>query len=824
MFTALTVFLFFFIVHLEGSTSPEHRQLSYVRHLEMQKNSLFKNLKWRYCGPLFISGRVTDIEAYPHNPNQFYVGSASGGVWFTGDRGKSWRCVFDRESSISVGDIAISQTEKGIIWVGTGEANSSRSSYAGTGIFKSLDHGKTWRNMGLTDTHHIGRILIHPENPDIVYVAALGHLYSENSQRGVFMTRDGGRTWRKILFIDNRTGCIDLVIHPENPLVLYAAVWEKQRRAWNFVEAGENSGIYKTHDGGVNWRKLGNGFPDNRHVGRIGLAISRSDPRVVYALLDNQEPRPEKIKSGISIEMVEAMGIQGFLDLENEKLNLFLKENRAPAIYDAIMVKGLVRSGKITPRGIARIFSDAQQQRLNPYVKGAEVYRSEDDGGSWEKVNQCYLENMYLTYGFFFGQIRVSPENSRTVYILGIPIQKSVDGGHTFKNITGPPAGLGKEMVHRDSHALWINPRNARELILGTDGGLNLSRDGGGSWQKVSNLPISQCYTIEYDFRQPFLIYCGLQDNGVVMGPAPGTGNKPVPGWEMIWGGDGGYVCIPRSNSHLVFLESQFGFVHRLDFRTRTRKNIQPQPPENRIAYRFNWLTPFLISRHQPDTLLLGANYVLKSTDGGDSWNEVSPELVKERAISGNIPFQTITALDESPLSPRILTAGTDEGSLWITKNSGETWERIDTMLPDKWVSRVVLSRYDPNRLYVTLTGYREDDFKTYIFATDNYGTDWMSLKNNLPDEPVNVLREDPFRRNTIYVGTDLGVYVSFNRGGEWHSLKCNLPTVPVYDLKIHPREKTVLLATHGRGVYCLPLGDIHRYQETHDTSGQKTH
>ena len=287
----------------------------------------------------------------------------------------------------------------------------------------------------------------------------------------------------------------------------------------------------------------------------------------------------------------------------------------------------------------------------------------------------------------------------------------------------------------------------------------------------------------------------------------------------MIWGGDGAYVEIPRDNDDLVFLESQFGFIHKLDYKNRIRKNIQPRPGENRIAYRFNWLTPFLISRHRPDTLYLGSNFILKSTSAGDHWNEISPDLSKKEVIPGNIPFQTITALDESPLSADIIVAGTDEGSVWVSRSGGLNWERIDHMLPDIWVSRTILSGFDLNRIYVTMTGYREDDFGTYIYATDNYGRDWLSLKSNLPDESINVLREDPVSRDILYIGTDLGVYVSLDRGEFWHSLRCNLPTVPVYDLKIHPRDKILMIATHGRGVYLLSLDEVHRFREKPDAS-----
>jgi photosystem II stability/assembly factor-like uncharacterized protein len=791
---------------------------AYAIHQQMRDESIFKNLKWVYGGPHHIAGRVTDIAVRQKNPKCFYVATAAGGLWVTHDQGVNWRSILNHESSIGIGDMAISQKNENLIWVGTGEANSSQSTYAGTGVFKSVNGGKTWQHMGLEDTCHIGRIIIDPLDDQIVYVAAMGSLYSSNQERGLYKTIDGGQNWEKILFISEHTGVIDLCMHPRDPRVLYAASWQRSRKAWNFIESGIESAIYKTRDGGKIWSKIIGGFPQNRHVGRIGLAIADSNPSVIYAILDNQEPRPDKLKSGITIEMIQEMTIHQFLKLDPKQLQLFLNEHRAPRVYSAKTVNEFVKSGLITPQSIARIFSDAQERRINPYVKGAEVYKSHDGGNTWSKVNQHYLENMYLTYGFYFGQIRVSPDDENEIYILGIPVLKSKDGGRIFVNLTNEKAAMGEKIVHRDGHALWINPGDPGHLILGTDGGLNLSRNRGQTWDKITNLPISQCYTIQYDYRVPFQIYCGLQDNGVVVGSSEClTGNRNAD-WKMIWGGDGAYVQIDRQNQSLVFLATQFGSLNRLDFRNRIRKSIKPKPPENKIPYRFNWLSPFLLSKHYSKTLYMGSNHVLRSDDWGENWKEISPDLSDQQEILGNVPYATITSLDESYFSAEVLIAGTDDGTVWITRNGGRQWQKISQILPKKWISRVVASRHEKGKILVTMTGYRDNDFSTYVYSSSNQGIDWESIKSNLPDEPVNVIREDPQDPMIFYLGTDLGVYISINGGEFWFSLKNNLPTVPVYDLKVHPRDRVLMIATHGRGVYLMPTEGIHRlkkgYQE----------
>ncbi|HAR36841.1 MAG TPA: glycosyl hydrolase, partial [Acidobacteria bacterium] len=446
-------------------------------------------------------------------------------------------------------------------------------------------------------------------------------------------------------------------------------------------------------------------------------------------------------------------------------------------------------------------------------VKGAELYRSDDGGESWKKTHEGFLPNSIVnTYGYYFGKMFVSPENENVVYLLGVPLMKSTDGGKTFKEIpeAGGSYGYGYSDVHPDHHALWINPNDPREVWIGNDGGLNVSYDAGRTFQRIANLPLAQCYTISFDLETPYNIYVGLQDNGVNVGPRDFVFGRRDRDWKMILGGDGAFVEPSLQEKGIVYAEYQFGSLFRLNLNNpRENKSIKPQLKTVQSPYRFNWLTPFLISRHNPFTLILGANKVLKSVDRGDNWIEISPDLTDRRNIDGDVPFATITALAESPFTPEVIYAGTDDGNVWVTRNSGCSWERITAGLPKKWVTRLEASRFQPGRVYLTMIGYREDDFSTYVFASEDYGKTWVSIKGNLPEEGCNVIREDTVNENIIYLGTDLTAYVSLDRGKTWHSLRANLPTLPVYDMKIHPRERELLIGTHSRGVFVLPLKKI---------------
>lgn len=805
--------VFFVFFNLIGNNS---RESSFILHKKIADSSMFKNLKWENVGPYFQGGRIVDIEAYGNDDFRFLIASASGGLWLTENNGTTWKSIFDKESSISIGDIAISQTDKNLIWVGTGEANSSRSSYAGTGIFKSVDSGKTWTNMGLTDSQHISRIVIDPKNNNVVFAAVIGHLYTPNEERGVFKTTDGGKTWNKILYINKTTGVIDLVMDPKNPDILYASSWEKTRKAWNLVESGIGSCIYKTINGGKDWKKMVNGLPIGKYTGRIGLALSKINKNVLYALIDNQKPRPIKKEdkkkggSGITVDLLMKMNSENFLKIENSKLEKFLIENKAPESISVEMVKGMVKSGNLNPQMIAKMLSDANSRLLNSNVIGAEVYKSQNGGESWVKTHQKPLPKwMYSTYGYYFGQIRVSPDNDNILYIMGVPLLKSTDGGKTFKDISTQGGIYGENGVHADMHAMWIDKKNPKRILLGNDGGLNITYDGGKSWVKIDNLPIAQCYTVDYDMADPFNIYSGLQDNGVVKGPSNFRFGDRVNIWKRVLGGDGAYVSPEPKNPEIVYAEFQFGNIFRVDLKNKKVKKIQPVSKNKRSPFRFNWLSPFKISNFNPYIMYMGANKVLKSVNRGKDWVELSPDLTDKKHINGDVPYATIVSLDDSPLSPEIIYAGTDDGNIWITKNSGANWEKISNGIPKKWVSKIAASAFKKGRVFITLTGYRDDDFKSYIYKSENFGKDWISIKSNLPDEPANVIREDSVNENILYLGTDLTAYVSLNGGTSWESLRANLPTIPVYDIKVHPRDKKLIIATHGRGIFLLPLNQI---------------
>ena len=820
------LFVLIFSLGLFSYTKPEQRLKSYEKHLLMYENSIFKSMKWREVGPYFMGGRITDIEGYNDDSFRFLIATASGGLWLTENNGVSWKSLFNNESCITIGDIAVSQKDKNLIWVGSGEQNSSRSSYAGTGIFKSVDGGKTWKNMGLNDTHHISRIIIDPIDNNIVYVAAIGHLYTDNEERGVFKTIDGGKTWKKILYISPKTGAIDIVMNPKNNKILYASMWQRDRKAWNFIESGKESGIYKSIDGGETWKKISlskNGFPEGEFVGRIGLAISQKNPDVIYALLDNQSLRKTKRvkskkvnKSGLNSTMISKMSNEEFLKLDNKTLNMFLREKNVPKAYNAEKIKSFVKKGMITPAIIAQMIEDANTRLTKSNVIGAEVYRSNDAGKTWFKTHKEYLPTMiFSTYGYYFGQIRVSPDDENKIYIMGVFSYKSIDGGKTWKDFTTQGGMYGINGVHADSHALWIDPKNPKRILLGNDGGLNISYDEGKSWDKINNIPLAQSYTITYDFEKPYNVYTGLQDNGVNYGPSDYSFGERFKIWKMILGGDGAFVYPAPKSKCIVFAEFQFGNIFRVNkCKKSSAKFIQPKSKDFLHPYRFNWLTPFFVSQHNPYTIVLGANKVLKSVDMGDHWIEISPDLTEQKNTNGDVPYATITALSESPITPEILYAGTDDGNIWITKDFGKNWTKINNGLPDKWVTRIYASKFKKSRVYVSLTGYREDDFSTYVYVSEDFGKTWKSIKANLPEESVNVIAEDFENQNILYLGTDLTAYISLDRGKSWHSLKGNLPTIAVYDLKVHPRENDLIIATHGRGIYILNLDTIKKLNQ----------
>ncbi len=778
--------------------------ISFLGYSQNTSNSIVKNIPFTNIGPSIMSGRVVDIEVNPNNPNEFYVGYASGGVWHTINNGTSFNPILDTSNTQNVGDIAVDWRSK-TIWVGTGEVNASRSSYAGIGILKSTDNGKTWQNMGLTDSHHIARILINTNNPDEVIVGVTGHLYTPNKQRGIYKTIDGGKTWTQTLFIDEQSGIIDMSYDPTNFNTIYASSWTKNRKAWHFNGSGKNSAIYKSTDAGITWTNItasNSGFPTGNGVGRIGLAVF--DSNTIYAIHDNQNRRPKTDKKLQTDQLNKAdfktMTIDAFMALDNKTLGSFLKANGFHEKYTPQSLKQLVKSGTAKPKDIATYLEDANSLLLDTPVIGTEVYKSDNGGKTWTKTHNNYLDDIYFSYGYYFGRINVSPVNKNDIYIYGVPILKSKDGGKTFTSINA-------NNVHADHHYLWINPKNPKHLINGNDGGVNISYDDGVNWIKNNSPSVGQFYAINVDHETPYNIYGGLQDNGVWVASSTTKENTSwhqngqYP-WQSIMGGDGMQIQIDNRDANIVYTGFQFGNYFRLNRKTGSRTYIQPKHKIGESPYRFNWQTPILLSKHNQDIIYLGGNKLMRSLNQGNDWEAISGDLT-QGGKKGNVTYGTLTSISESPLKFGLIYTGSDDGLVHITKNGGDTWNTISQNLPPhKWISRVIASKHKKERVYVSLNGYRDDEFSVYIYMSDDYGATWKNLSKTITPSPVNVIIEDPVNANIIYAGTDNGAYVSLNNGMQWHAFSKNLPKVAIHDMVIEPKTNDLILGTHGRSIY----------------------
>ena len=793
-----------FVSAQQPSTSAETVKQALAQKQKMTQSSLVKNVPFENIGPTIMSGRVVDVDVNPDRPSEFYVGYASGGVWHTVNNGTTFTPILDNAATQNVGDIAVDWNNR-TIWVGTGENNSSRSSYAGIGILKSTDNGKTWEHLGLEDSHHIGRILINPNNPDEVVIGVTGHLYSPNEERGIYKTTDGGQTWNKTLFVDNMSGIIDVQHAPDNFDVMFAASWTRDRKAWNFTGSGNNSAIYKSTDGGGTWEKIStkdSGFPTGEGVGRIGLAVY--DENTIYAVHDSQFHREDDTEksetSGLTKEDFKTMSTKDFLALEDKKLDQFLKTNGFQEKYRAANVKQMVRSGNVKPIDLAKYLEDANAMLFDTPVIGAEVYKSTDGGTSWKKTHEDYIDGLYYSYGYYFGEIRVDPQDKDGIYIMGVPILKSKDGGKSFTSI-------GRENVHADHQALWVNPKMQGHLINGNDGGLNMSYDDGESWIKLNSPSVGQFYAINVDNEKPYNVYGGLQDNGVWVGAHNAREDKSwhqrgqYP-WKGIMGGDGMQIQIDNRNSDIVYTGFQFGNYFRLNLETEEQTYIQPKHTLGENPYRFNWQTPILLSPHNQDILYLGGNKLMRSMNQGNDWEAISEDLTNG-GKKGNVAYGTLTTISESPFQFGLIYTGSDDGVLSVTKNAGGSWTKISNSFPkDLWVSRVVASQHKKERVYATLNGYRWDDFKVYAYMSDDYGQTWKDISGNIPASPVNVIKEDPKNPNILYLGTDNGAYVSFDMGTSWELFSEGLPNVAVHDIVVQSEANDLLLGTHGRSIY----------------------
>ncbi|MBO6524074.1 MAG: hypothetical protein JJ971_09620 [Balneolaceae bacterium] len=793
-------------------SSVAEMEASIKQRAELRASSIFKDFPIRSVGPVVMSGRVTDLAVHPDNPRVFYIGFGSGGVFKTTNSGNTMEPIFDhQDGALGVGDMELSRANPDILWVGTGENNSSRSTYAGTGIYKSMDAGETWTFSGLRGSQHIGRIVSHPTDENTVWVASLGALYSSNSVRGVYKTTDGGETWDRTLFINDSTGVVDLVIHPTNPDILWASAWEKDRKTWNFKESGAGSGIYKSTDGGENWTKITSGLPDGAHVGRIGLDISQSNPNILYASVDNQfETKTEVEESeGLTSADFVDMSKRNFLHLEDKELNEYLRSNRFPTEYTAASVKADVESDKYEPRALADYLGDANAALFNTSIKGLEVYRSNDGGESWELVNSYPLEGVVFTYGYYFGEIRVDPNDPETIYTWGVPLLKSTDGGKTWEQ------KADNQPVHVDHHAMWINPDDSEHILLGNDGGLYESHDGGENFIHHNVMAVGQFYTVNVDMEEPYNIYGGLQDNGTFMGPSTSTGDRNRP-WTRIGGGDGMHVAPNPENPNIVYTGFQYGNYVRRDLENGGTVRITPVHDLGEARYRYNWNTPVNMSYHNPEIIYFGSQKLNRSFNEGKDWKAISPDLTDDLP-NGDVPYSTLTTIAESPISFDVIWVGSDDGNIHVTTDAGNSWNKVSDNLPQRlWVSEIHASKYDERTAYVSLNGYRWDNFETHLYKTTDYGQSWTSIKGNLPDEVTNVIIQDPVNPSILYAGLDFGSYVSFDDGDEWHYL-VNMPNVASYDMIVHPRDLELVVATHGRSMWVMDVVPLHQVAERLD-------
>ncbi len=732
----------------------------------------------RFIGPAVMSGRIVDLAVIEDYPSIFYAATSTGGVWKTVDGGVTWDDVFRDEATHSVGDIAVHQRDTSIVWVGTGERASRQSSGWGDGVYKSTDGGETWRNMGLRDSKHIGRIRMHPDDPDVVFVAAMGHLWGPNEERGLYRSTDGGESWERVLNVDEDTGVVDVILDPSNPQIVYAASYQRRRRPYGFHGGGPGSALWKSTDGGDTWTQLTNSGIDNGlptgDIGRIGIDVYHSDPRIVY----------------VSIEQGER--------------------------YNA---------------------STAYEQRL------AGVYRSEDRGETWEHMSDWNPRPMYAS------QITIDPNDDQRLYMVN-SYSWSDDGG---RNWTVP-----RQSLHGDDRLVWVDRANSNHVIKADDGGVGISWDRGVTWLYVTNLPVSQWYRVGVDNSTPFRICGGLQDNGSWCGPSATYRSEGIldQDWFKVGGGDGFRNVIDTTNNRTLYVESQYLGLNRVDLTTMESKNIRPNQPEAFIGARRNWTTwpdldnpdqrlgnamppgnwdgPFIISPHDPNTLYAGLNELFVSRDRGDSWRSLGDLTTgvdrRTLPIMGEMPDSFVLSLDdgipyyptlsevaESPLRAGVLYVGTDDGQVRVSMDGGRSWSSVAGAVPglpaDAWINGLEPSRHVEGRVYLVANNYRNDDYANYVWRSEDHGTTWTRIDGSLPaDRVARTLREDPRNPDLLYLGTEIGLFVSFDRGDTWTELRAGMPTMAFNDLVVHPRDNDLVLATHSRGLFVLD--DLNALQE----------
>ena len=704
-------------------------------------------LQFRSIGPAALGGRIHDIEVPSGDPSTIYIGAASGGIWKSTNKGTTWTPIFDNQPVSTFGDIAIFNGDNKIVWAGTGEQNNRQSTSWGNGVYRSSDAGATWTHVGLEETRHIGRVTLHPTDPNVAYVAALGNLWKPSADRGIFKTTDAGRSWQKVLFVDTLTGAVDMVMDPNDPNTLYAATYQRLRSPWGMNGGGPGSAIYRTGDGGATWRMLTNGIPAG-DKGRIGLAIARGNGRILNATIEH-------------------------------------------------------------PR------------------EGG-TYRTEDGGETWRKMSSVNPRPMY------YSSIYLDPSNDRRVWVLGTTNFRSEDAGRTFRNLPASPVyDVG---LKTDHHALWIDPRDGRHVLLGGDGGLHESWDMGETWNRLNNFAIGQFYAISVDKRDPYSVYGGMQDNHSWMGPSAtrhwlGIINED---WKQIGFGDGMYQQSDPFNPRFVYSSSQNANMQRVDVQTGDRLDVVPNPPAGERPYRFDWTAPIVASQHTAGTIYLGGNRLFISKDRGHTWSR-TPDLTRQidrdtlplmgvlgRNIAlarndGEESFGEITTISESPVDPRVLWVGTDDGNVQVTRDGGLSWSNVTANfsgVPNgTFVTRVVASSAARGTAYVAFDGHRQGNFTPYLYRSVDFGKTWTPVVIGLPNgNPLRTLHEWNGKAHVLFAGTEFGLYVSSDSAATWRKLAANLPTTRYDDVLIHPTTKDLVIGTHGRSIWILddarPIAD----------------
>tara|TARA_Y100000004_G_scaffold29635_1_gene30657 strand:- start:61 stop:3156 length:3096 start_codon:yes stop_codon:yes gene_type:complete len=730
-----------------------------IYNLNAQTNTsmseMLKSFSWRAIGPANMGGRVTDIDGVPGDPSTFYVSGADGGIFKTTNGGVSFNPIFENQRAYSIGALTIAPSDKNILWVGTGEGDPRNSVGYGWGVYKSIDGGMSWKHLGLKNTERIKRIVVDPKDPNVACVCALGKEWGPNKERGVFKTIDGGKTWEKILYIDENTGCADIAMETNNPRIMYAGMWTFRRKPWRFDDGGKNTALYRTMDGGQTWKKIMNGLP-KKDMARPGVHIAQSEPNIIYLMTE--------------------------------------------------------------------------------FEGGGTAFKSEDRGENWKMVNDDPNINFRP---FYYSDVRVDPNQPNVLFSISGRLSRSKDSGNTWEQIA--------KTVHGDHQALWIDPTNSKYILNGSDGGFQRSFDGGDSWEIINNIELSQFYQMEIDNKKPYNIYGGLQDNGTWVGPSNSLYEAGIlkRHWKGLAYGDG-YFAVPiPGEEHFVYTNLQGGVPFLVDSRYGNVQTIHPFPKIVGSAgdaieehkYRFNWDSPIIISPHDPETVYFGGNVVFKSNNRGKSWEVISPDLTtndksKQRSSGGTI-YQdntaaefhcTILYLAESPIQKGVIWAGTDDGNIQVTLDGGKNWSNLKSRikgLPEySWISKIHASEHNAGTAIIVVDQHRMNDFRPYIFMTDDFGKTWKKITSNLPsDDYVKVVRQDPHNPNLLFAGMEHGIFASWNLGKSWEKINNNLPNVSVRDLRIQARDRDLVVATHGRGVFILD--DIHPIEELKNSIGK---